>query len=257
MSKDDDLIDLSRADFTRGELRGLEMRSIAGLFDAVESVLGLVNDGKEATVYLCGTRPGLVREPLAAAKMFRAEKFRGFRNAVKYMDTSRIPDRRAAKAVRKGTRLGKLMSHGMWVEREWVALERLHAAGVSVPRPYARAGAGILMEYLGDAAVAAPNLIEARLDRAAAMRVWSGLQRDIEGMLDCGLIHGDLSGYNVLYWQERARVIDLPQAVDAATAPNAFELLHRDLDNVTRPLVRAGLEVDPLDAAMRLARRYL
>ena len=215
-------------------------------------IIDVVNDGKEATVYLCETSSGL-----AAAKIYRAQKFRAFANARDYVDTRAIRDRRAAKAIRKGTRRGKTMSQRMWVSREWDALTLLHSVGASVPKPLARCEIGILMEYLGDGGQAAPMLVEAKLAGEQAALAWRRCMIDVEHLLDCHLIHGDLSGYNVLWWQGEPRLIDLPQAVDYRTLGNAFELLHRDIANLAKSFTGSGIDIDPIATASALAARYL
>ncbi|MDA1075463.1 MAG: hypothetical protein O3A63_11980 [Proteobacteria bacterium] len=115
---DDERINMVDPLFTRGELRKFEAHSICSAFDEVAEVLGPVNDGKEATVYLCRTH----NNGHLAAKVYRARKFRAFSNTKYYIETSRIRDRRAAKAIRQGTRTGKTMTHEMWLRREWEAL---------------------------------------------------------------------------------------------------------------------------------------
>jgi RIO kinase 1 len=217
----------------------------------VTDIVDVVNDGKEATVYLCETTNG----NLAAAKIYRAQKFRAFSNAKDYVDTRGIPDRRAAKAIRKGTRRGKSMSQVMWVDREWHALQDLYGAGASVPEPMAHCEIGILMEYLGDRRQAAPTLVEMKLTGERAASAWLDCLRDVEHLLDCDLIHGDLSGYNVLWWQGRPRLIDLPQAVDYRRLGNAFELLHRDIANLAKSF--PDLAIDPISVTVKFAARYL
>jgi RIO kinase 1 len=250
---DEQSVDMINPQFKREDLRRLERHSIRQAFDTVSNIVDIVNDGKEATVYLCETTDG----GLAAAKIYRAQKFRAFSNAKSYVDTRAIRDRRAAKAIRKGTHRGKAMGQLMWVEREWNALHVLHESGASVPRPLAHSEVGILMEYLGDEEQAAPTLVEMKLQGAQAAWAWEQCLTDVEHLLDCDLIHGDLSGYNVLWWQGRPRLIDLPQAVDYRTLGNAFDLLHRDIANLAKSFAGADLKIDPISVATEFAARYL
>src|SRR5262245_56361633 len=218
-SHDDEWIDLSDAQFTRGMLGGLEQRVVLREFSSyVSDVEGMVNDGKEATVYRCRARPTLpdwTAEPpaLLAAKMYRARKFRAFATESQYLDGRDVRDRRMRKAIQGRTRKGKRASHHLWIDREWDALNLLHAAGASVPKPYAHCADGILMEYLGHGPTRAPALVELHLEPEEAERVFTSLVRDLEILVQCGLVHGDLSAFNVLYLDDAPRMIDLPQAV--------------------------------------------
>ncbi|MDH3644692.1 MAG: serine protein kinase RIO [Gammaproteobacteria bacterium] len=248
---DEQSVDMINPQFNRKDLRRLEQHSIRQAFDTVTTVVDVINDGKEATVYLCETTNG----ELAAAKIYRAQKFRAFNNAKNYVDTRAIPDRRVAKAIRKGTQRGKTMGQLMWVNREWDALQILYDEGASVPEPLAHSDVGILMEYLGDEHQAAPTLVEMKLTGDVAAGAWRACLRDVEHLLDCDLIHGDLSGYNVLWWQGRPRLIDLPQAVDYRNLGNAFELLHRDIANLAKSFPDLG--ADPIAIAGEFAARYL
>lgn len=250
---DDKSVDLIDPAFTRGQLRGFETRMIEETFDQVAQVLFPVNDGKEATVYACATHANTT----VAAKLYRAQKFRAFNNARQYINTSKIRNRRSAKAIEKGSRRGRQMTHTLWVDREWHALNTLYQAGASVPEPLARADFGILMEYLGEREQPAPMLSEIKVAAELAEPTWQLLMQDVECLLDCNLIHGDLSGYNVLWWQNRPRLIDLPQALDLRQEHNPFDLLHRDIANLARCFKHSGLGIDPLQVTIGLASRYL
>ena len=129
----------------------------------VDEVVGMINDGKEATVYLCRARP-IAEVEYLAAKMYRARKFRAFSNEATYVNTEKIRDRRMAKAMRQKSRHGRDAVHHQWIGREWQMLETLHDAGASVPKPYMQCSDGILMEYIGRGAERAPALAELRLD---------------------------------------------------------------------------------------------
>lgn len=250
---DDGSIDLMGGGFTRGMLADLEQRMLLEVFSKhIDSVEYRINDGKEATVYLC-RRGG----DLLAAKVYRARRFRGFANNSEYMDSGRIRDRRLAKAVRQGSRVGRRASQRLWVDREWEALEMLCAAGTSVPRPLEHAPAAVLMEFIGDEAGAAPMLAQVRLGPDEAQRAWGHVLRDLEVMLSCGLVHGDLSPYNLLYHEGRPRMIDLPQAVALDEAVDCWALFCRDVENVSSYFSREGLDVDPLSEAIRLWARYV
>jgi RIO kinase 1 len=253
-SSDDDFVDLTRADFTRGSLAGLERATIAREFAAyVCEVIGKTNDGKEATIYLCRAQPA--GRSYFAAKMYRARKFRAFANDVNYGDRGRPRDRRLRKAMQQRTRKGRYAAHHVWIDREWDALRELHAAGASVPEPIARCASGILMEWLGVGDERAPMLSEIGLSAAQARAALPSVIRDLEILLDCGLIHGDLSAYNLAFCDGRVRMIDLPQAVAVDSPGDVWSLFLRDVTNVTRYFERCGVAVDALTLASRLWRQ--
>jgi len=254
-SNDDDFIDLTRPSFLRGSLAAAERHVIEQEFSSyVTDVVHKINDGKEATVYLCRARNDVVGVDYLAAKMYRARKFRAFASDSAYVNTAKMRDRRMAKAMRQHTRRGRYVAHHQWIDREWQMLELLHDAGASVPKPVARCGGGILMEYLGAGLERAPSLAETRLSRDEAERVFRLVVRDVEAMLRCGVIHGDLSAYNILYLDDRPRLIDLPQAMRIDDAPDPWALFHRDVANVADHFKRRGVDVDALDLALRLWR---
>ena len=254
-SKEIDSSDLSRPTFTRVSLATAEREVIAREFsNYVDEVVGMINDGKEATVYLCRARTDVADVDHLAAKMYRARKFRAFSNEATYINTDKVRDRRMAKAMRQKTRHGRDAAHHHWIGREWQMLEELHAAGASVPKPYMHCSDGILMEYIGRNGERAPALAELRLDREEAERAFPMVVRDIEIMLECGIVHGDLSAYNILYLDETPRLIDLPQATRIDDASDPWTLFHRDVSNVCEYFRKRGLEVDTLDLALGLWR---
>lgn len=247
-----------RAGIVRGQLAEFEQAAILEHFAAkVSAVEARINDGKEATVYLCSAIGG----GYLAAKMYRARRFRAFRNDKAYSAPLAHwgKDKRAEKAMQKATTKGREMGQWHWVSREWRTLEVLHDAGVSVPEPVAKCEAGILMEFIGGDDGAAPRMHDVLahqrepLDKATLQSWWESLRDDVVNMLRADLVHGDLSAYNVLIAEGRPRIIDVPQAVDGRS-PEAFDLLVRDLANLTRALQHAGLE-GVNDASTRFAIR--
>jgi RIO kinase 1 len=252
-----------RAGILRGQLAEFEQSAILEHFAAkTEAVLARINDGKEATVWLCSAIGG----GYLAAKMYRARRFRAFRNDKSYSTPLAHwgKDKRAEKAMQKATSKGREMGQRQWVSREWRTLEVLHASGVSVPEPVARCEAGILMEFIGDEDGPAPRMHDVlaherdRVDIATLRNWWDSLRADVVGMLRSDLVHGDLSAYNVLIAKGQPRIIDVPQAVDGRS-PEGFELLVRDLTNLTRPLQQAGLagvHDEATHLAIRLYEQY-
>lgn len=123
-------------------------------------------------------------------------------------------------------------------------LERAWAAGASVPYPIERTADGVVMQFIGDFEQAAPRLAQAKLSPGDVVLAWKQLMESVRALTAAGLVHGDLSAYNVLWWKGQVVVIDLPQAVEFTTNADAPELLHRDLANVATWFGRRGVEVD-------------
>lgn len=252
---------LSRAEFKRGQLRAAERNYVERTFGShewleaeprrwiatghqrlVDRVEGVIGDGKEATVYQCSMSAG-VGFDRAVAKVYRAQKFRAFSNANQYVDPSQIRDQRTRRAIRNKTRRGRQMAHHLWLEREWETMTRLYDAGADIPEPYAHTPNAILMQLAGDDQGPAPQLRHVRLSDEELEQAFEDLMRNVAIFLSCDRVHGDLSAYNVLWWQGRVMLIDLPQAVEASS-PEARSLLERDVGNVCSHFARAGLHYD-------------
>ncbi len=221
----------------------------------IEEVLFPVRSGKEATVYCCRANPK-TGQSLVAAKVYRSREQRSFRNDAVYREGRVITNARCRRAVEKKTDFGKEAAAGMWINHEWETLRQLHEAGLDVPAPIRMAEHALLMGFIGDEGGAAPQLVEVVLDRRQARRVADRLIWNVERALAHNQVHGDLSAYNVLYWEEQAWVIDLPQTVDARFNPNARELLERDLRNLCDYFQGSGLSLDSQRIANSFWRRY-
>ncbi|MDQ2918052.1 MAG: serine protein kinase RIO [Pseudomonadota bacterium] len=197
-----------------------------GLIDAV---LRQLMSGKEATVYAvrCG-------HDVRCAKVYKDANKRNFRQAALYQEGRTTRNSRQARAMEKGTRYGRKAQEDAWQSVEVDTLYRLAAAGVRVPRPYAFFQGVVLMELLTDAeGNAAPRLNDLVLSEELALAYHATLIRQIVRMLCAGVIHGDLSEYNVLVDRDGPVIIDLPQAVNAAGNNGAASMLQRDVDNIT------------------------
>ncbi len=197
-----------------------------GLIDSVERQL---MSGKEATVFAvrCG-------EVLRCAKVYKDANRRNFRQAAQYREGRNTRNSRQARAMAKGTSYGRRAQEDAWQSVEVDTLYRLAAAGVRVPRPYAFLEGVVLMELLVDAdGQPAPRLNDVVMEEDDALAFHALLIREIVRMLRAGIIHGDLSEFNVLVDRGGPVIIDLPQAVDAAGNNNAAAMLRRDVDNIT------------------------
>lgn len=222
----------------------------------IVGVLGPVKSGKEATVYCCEAHRSLGVE-LLAAKVYRPLAWRSFRNDAVYQEGRVIRDARLRRAYRKKTPTGREVQSDLWVGREFEALRVLHEAGANVPRPVARSGPAILMEYVGNTEAPAPLLKSVRLEPDEAKHLFKLVMWNVEVFLGCNLVHADLSAFNILYWRGELKIIDFPQTVDPRFNPNALELLARDIRNVCHHFVRYGIEASAEQCAQRLWCQYL
>ncbi|GAB3344403.1 PA4780 family RIO1-like protein kinase [Chromohalobacter beijerinckii] len=196
-----------------------------GLIDEVVSQL---MSGKEAQVYV--VRCGAERR---CAKVFKEASQRSFKQAVQYQEGRKERNSRRARAMAKKTRYGQKEQEAAWLSAEVDALYRLEAAGVRVPRPHGFVDGVLLMDLIGDGeGDVAPRLGEVALSPEQARDYHDRVIADVVRMLCAGLVHGDLSEFNVLVDREGPVIIDLPQAVDAAGNNSAPMLLVRDVDNM-------------------------
>lgn len=221
----------------------------------ITEVLYPVKRGKEATVYCCqaGASTGY---DLLAAKIYRPTAHRAFKNSAIYEEGRVIDNGQTRRAVAKKTRFGREAHFSLWIGHEYETLKTLARAGLPTPRPVAQAGTALLMEYFGDRDGAAPALAGVDLSPQEARAAWDEVLECVERSLAAHIVHGDLSAYNILYWQGRPRLIDFPQTVDPRFNPSALFLLTRDLENVARYFARYGLGCDARAIANSLWQRY-
>jgi RIO kinase 1 len=194
----------------------------------VDEVIRPLMSGKEAAVYVvrCGNE-------IRCAKVYKEADQRGFKQSVLYQEGRKTRNSRRARAMEKGTRYGRQEQETAWQNAEVTALYRLAAAGVRVPKPHIFVDGVLLMEMVADAAGnPAPRLNDVTLTADEAREYFELLIRQIVLMLCDGLVHGDLSEYNVLLGATGPVIIDLPQAVDAASNNNAAMMLERDVANM-------------------------
>ncbi len=221
----------------------------------ITDVVNLVKSGKEATIYCCKADPSTGFEFLAA-KVYRGQNSRSFKNDEIYRQGRVIVDKRSARAFRKKTKWGRGVQSYSWTASEYETMCLLYDAGAYVPMPYAHTGSAILMTYVGDGEAAAPMLREVKFDSGTARRAYNAIMRNIELFLSENLVHGDLSAFNILYWDDEIQIIDFPQSVDARTNPNAYSLLERDIGNVGLYFSKYDLHTDSSQIAGRLWSRF-
>jgi len=235
--------------------------SLGNFYDEhwLDDVVRLLKGGKEASVYLC-TGNETTQASYLAAKVYRPRMFRQLRKDHQYregrtdLDASgnQITEDGMLQAMRSKSKYGLELLHTSWIEYEYQALADLHAAGGQVPRPYARGHNAILMEYIGDFSQSAPLLVDVQLEPAEAQRLFDHLLSNIEIMLSQERVHGDLSAYNILYWDGGITLIDFPQVVSPQGNSSAYQIFERDVLQVCDYFARQGVAVRPRQLAAEL-----
>lgn len=196
----------------------------------VDEVISQLMSGKEATVYV--VRSG---DDIRCAKVYKEVDKRSFKQAVLYQEGRKVRNSRRARAMEKGSKFGRDQMEEAWQSAEVDALYRLADAGVRVPIPYGCFDGVLLMELVTDAeGNVAPRLNDVTLSAEKAIRDHNLVMTYVKRMLCAGLVHGDLSEFNVLVDSEGPVIIDLPQAVDAAANNHAKWMLARDINNMTQ-----------------------
>ena len=195
----------------------------------VDEVIQPLMSGKEADVFVvrCGTE-------IRCAKVYKEAEKRAFKQAVHYQEGRKVRNSRRARAMEKGSRFGREQQEEVWQSAEVSALYKLADIGVRVPKPYGCFDGVLLMELITyDGGEVAPRLNDVTMSKEQALEDHSTLMHDVMRMLCAGIIHGDLSEFNVLIDDNGPVIIDLPQAVDAAANNNAESMLRRDVNNIT------------------------
>ena len=221
-------------------------------------VLGPLKSGKEAEIFVV-ERIGADRSCLLVHKRYRPRSVRhkgelealGFQqvatfvNDAAYRDDRKIANTRDQRAVARRSRHGREVLKAQWSGHELDVLTRLWGAGAAVPYPVAATGDGLMMQYVGDHERAAAPLARARLGRRELREAYDQVIENLRTFLEAGIVHADLSSYNVLWWDDRLWFIDFPQAVDLARSQHGTELLHRDIANLFGWFARKGVACEP------------
>jgi len=195
----------------------------------VDEVISQLMSGKEATVYVvrCGAE-------IRCAKVYKEVNKRSFKKAVEYQEGRKGRNSRRARAMEKGSKFGRNQQEEAWQNAEVDALYRLANAGVRVPKPYGCFDGVLLMELItNDEGHVAPRLNDVSMTTELALEDHAVVMKYVMRMLCAGVVHGDLSEFNVLVDDYGPVIIDLPQAVDAAANNNAKAMLERDVNNMT------------------------
>lgn len=207
-----------------------------GLIDEVVSQL---MSGKEAQVYVvrCGSK-------LRCAKIYKEANNRSFKQAATYQEGRKVRNSRDARAMGRRSKYGQRGHEEAWLNAEVDALRRLHLADVRVPKTHGFVDGVLLMDMIVDGeGDVAPRLNDVELTHEQALLFHARIMDDVVKMLSAGLIHGDLSEFNVLLADDGPVIIDLPQAVNAAGNNNAASMLIRDVENMTRYFGRFAPEL--------------
>lgn len=248
--------------------RGWLPSSLRSFYDEelITDVLAQIKGGKEASVYRCRAHPTTGAD-LLAAKVYRPRAFRTMRNDSLYRQGRDVltaagrpvkkTDHRIMRAIGKKTAFGVQVQQTSWLMHEYTAMDNLYGVGANVPRPVASSENAILMGYCGDAQVAAPTLNRVRLDPDEAVPLFAKVLHNVELMLQLGLVHGDLSAYNILYWSGQLTIIDFPQVTDSRANSKAYPIFLRDIERVCDYFARQGVECDPAAITDELWSNYV
>ena len=229
----------------------------------IKDVLRVVKGGKEATIYQCIGGPAAEGKPLAA-KVYRPRQFRNLKNDQVYrlgredLDESgkRIFEDGMLKAIHNRSIYGESLRHQSWIAYEYWTIDELYKAGADVPRPYDMGHNAILMEYIGEGVLAAPTLNSIDLEPWEARELLERVLRNIEVLLSHNRIHGDLSAFNILYWDGKITLIDFPQVIDPVNHPLAYRLFRRDVQRVCEYFAGQGVDCNPKQIAETLWLKY-
>jgi RIO kinase 1 len=216
---------------------------------AVDTDLGILKTGKEADAFLLERAvPGsdtLGEAVILVAKRYRSTEHRTFHRAATYTEGRSVKRSRDERALKRKSTWGKIVAAGEWAVSEWDALKRCWELGLPVPYPVQIDGTEILMEWITHDGETAPRLAQTRPDPELLASYYDQLRDALAVMVQHGIVHGDLSPYNILAAGDRLVIIDLPQIVDLVGNPTGMDFLLRDCTNVCTWFTARGLEVDP------------
>ena len=219
---------------------------------AIDTELGILKTGKEADAFLLERAvpdsDALGESVVMVAKRYRGEEHRTFHRSASYTEGRRTRNTRDMRAMTNKTAYGRSVAAGQWARAEWEALVRCHELGLPVPYPVQIDGTEILMEWIrsdgADGSDTAPRLAQTRPEPDLLASYYEQMREVLTTLTEHGLVHGDLSPYNVLAAGERLVVIDLPQMVDLVANPAGADFLLRDCTNICRWFGARGLDVD-------------
>ncbi len=234
--------------------------TLAALHDLghLHELLGELKSGKEATVYL-GRGP----QGLCAVKLYKDLVTRSFKNDAVYREGRYVGDARIEKAIRQRSATGVNAQQAIWVMHEYAQLWALYTAGLPVPKPLigpgikdcAASGRAVVMQLIGDEDNVAPRLSDARLTPGEARSAWDQSLDILARLLNLNLAHGDYSTYNLLWWEGRVIVIDVPQMARQDESPHFDALFGRDVRSLCQSFARLGVRGDAAEALREIKKR--
>lgn len=234
------------------------LNEIAGQ-QLISDVLRKIKAGKEASIYLCRSGASIDAR-LLAAKVYRPRMLRNLKNdAVYRIGRTDLDEDGAAlfkdadvKAIMHRTKYGEELRHTSWIAYEFKTLEELYESGADVPKPYAMLKNSIMMEYIGDEGMPAPTLNSMTLDRDEARHLFDRVILNLNLLLQNERIHGDLSAYNILYWDGDITLIDFPQVISPEANPSAWTIFERDVTRVCQYFASQGVRTNARTLAAEL-----
>jgi RIO kinase 1 len=239
--------------FSHPDLQSLHLRGY------VDEILSELKSGKEATVYL-GENHLDGNRNLLAVKVYKDLEARSFKNDGIYRQGRSAGGERNEKAVTQRSKFGLSIQQQQWAIYEYVRLWQLYRADIPVPRPLVgpgiqdieAAGRIVLMEWIGNEEAPAPRLSEVKLSQEEADHAFEQSVTLLSRIVSLGKVHGDYSTYNLLYWQGKVIVIDVPQMIDIETNKNAKELLERDVRSLCMSFKKLDVHADPVSVLRRV-----
>jgi RIO kinase 1 len=213
---------------------------------AIDTDLGILKTGKEADVFLVERADPLEpeRAVVMAAKRYRSPEHRSFHRSAAYTEGRSMKRSRDVRALKRKSTFGREVAAGEWAISEWGALVRLWQLGLPVPYPVQIDGTEILMEWITVDGDSAPRLAQTRPSPTLLWSYYEQVREALAVLVQAGLVHGDLSAYNILAAGERLVIIDLPQVVDLVGNPQGMDFLLRDCTNICGWFRGKGLEID-------------
>ena len=210
---------------------------------AIDTDLGILKTGKEADVFLVERSDPLAPEEgvVMAAKRYRSTDHRNFHRSAAYTEGRSMKRSRDERAIKRKSTFGRQVAAGEWAVSEWGALNRLWTMGVPVPYPVQIDGTEILMEWITVEGETAPRLAQTRPDPDLLASYYEQLRETLATLVQHGLVHGDLSAYNILAAGDRLVIIDLPQIVDLVGNTAGMDFLMRDCTNICTWFRQKGL----------------
>lgn len=206
----------------------------------LDELIAGIKTGKEASVYLGRNSEGFV-----AVKVYTDLRVRSFRRDTSYRQGRYIGDERIEKAIDQGSKRGLDAHQILWVQEEFRQMNYLREHGVRVPKPVAVSGITLLMEFVGDEdGTPAPRIADLKLDKAQAEDAFRQAVKNLKLIVKSGRVHGDYSAFNILWYDEKAIVIDFPQVIEFENNPNADAFLERDVRSLCKSFKKQGVKAD-------------